>query len=514
MKSVFSKSSSLAGKGLSALYLLMVVWGCKEDKPFESLNQAPTTRIAIQKINLADSVRLITRVKLAWTGYDKDGYVVGYRMGWATDPGSAQAKLRTSSLINRTDSTFLFNFSGSSDTANIYFYIQAEDDKGLVDPNPAFLKIPVKNSKPSISFLADGLPLADSIYSVFSFPFNFSDPDGAENIDSVLIRINNGPWVSIPGNTRFLSLVPEDPASIGITNAWMYAGENLSTLNREPEPLKDKIPGLRIGGQNRIYLKIKDLAGAFSVDSTPIAYYFRPKTSDLLLVDAYRGEGAFISDQLYDQTLAPITSYDKMDVLSFSGKNEPKFWNSTFYLQCKQYKKVFWYSDVLTNLPGQTQLMLTKAAAALIQYLRFNGKLLVSATFPDAPNQLPDDDAVFALLPVQEISPQSNNIRLRRNVPILSKRAGFPDLQSTNNIITGIDIFTMKPGADTLYLMPKESLTTTYTGPSLPIALSTRNPFFNRLNLAFFGMELTYLSGDQTALQTMLAKILNEEFNW
>jgi hypothetical protein len=80
--------------------------------------------------------------------------------------------------------------------------------------------------------------------------------------------------------------------------------------------------------------------------------------------------------------------------------------------------------------------------------------------------------------------------------------------------VSGIDIFEVKPGADTLYMMPKSSLTSTYTGPDLPIGLISRNPFNNKTNLVFFGMELTLLSGDRPALINTFNKILNEEFNW
>jgi hypothetical protein len=134
--------------------------------------------------------------------------------------------------------------------------------------------------------------------------------------------------------------------------------------------------------------------------------------------------------------------------------------------------------------------------------------------FPDAPNQMSIDDPVFSLLPIASVSEQSNIIRLRRNVPVTAWKAGYSDLKSTNNLITGVDIFSVRPGVDTLYLMPKESLTNTYTGPSLPIALKTKNPFNNRTNLVFFGMELTYLSGDRAALTNTFSTILTNEFNW
>ena len=500
---------------LGWLGFLVLLASCKDEKKFEAVNQAPLVRISVDSIGLPDSLRLFTQVKLSWAGIDADGYIVGYRVAWATTQQAASDQLLTAPLITATDSTFLFNFTGSSDTASIYFYVLAVDDKGQSSNQPGFLKIPVRNSTPVISFLADGLPLADSIWSVTSLPYTFSDPDGAQNIDSVFIRINSGPWVGLPKNLSFISVVPEDPGALDETNGLVYTGENLSTLNNEPTPLPNvKIGGLQLNARNQFFIKVKDLAGAFAIDTTPIQYYIKRKTSDLLLVDAFKGEGAFIGDSLYMSLLSGITTYDRIDMNTNNGVNQPKFWNSTFYLLCKLYKKVFWYSDILTNLPGLTPLMLTTASTALNQYMRFNGKLLASTNFPDAPNQLSADDPIFSLIPISKISDQSNLTRLRRNFPVVAQKPGYSDLKSTNNIVSGIDIFEVKPGVDTLYLMPKSSLTSTYTGPDLPIALRSRNPFNNKTNLVFFGMELTLLSGDRQALTNTFNKILNEEFNW
>jgi hypothetical protein len=500
---------------LAGLMALSGLFSCQKEKTDLVDNKAPLVRIAIENIQLPDSVRLNTRVHMHWSGTDADGYVKGYKIAWDTDPALAKQKLASAELVQTTDSVILFSFSGGQDNADIFFVVQAIDNKDLASLEPASLKIPVKNSRPTAEFQEEGLPQADTIWSVLSLPYQVQDPDGDDNLDSVFIRLNDGPWVSVPLNLRFVTLVPSNPGAIGTTEGLLYAGENLSTLNNEPTPIAGiLLQDLRLNANNSIYLKAKDQAGSEVVDTLPKPYFFKRKTSDLLLVDAYKGEGAFIGDSLYSNVLSGFTTFDRIDMVTGNGINQPRFWNASFYLLCKQYKSVFWYSDILTNLPGQNPLLLTSAAAALVQYLRFNGKLLASVIFPDAPNQMSMDDPVFSLLPISGVSEQSNIIRLRRNVPATAWKPGYTDLKSTNNLITGVDIFSVRPGVDTLYLMPKESLTNTYTGPSLPIALLTRNPFTNRTNLVFFGMELTYLSGDRTALTNTFSTILNNEFNW
>ena len=172
--------------------LLLLAFSCRTEKETTVENQAPIVRIATEKINLPDSVRLFTRIHMYWSGQDADGYVKGFRTAWSNTRENALARLASAKIETKTDSTFLFNFAGSSDTSTIWFVVEAEDEKGLRSKEPAVLKIPLQNSAPSISFLTDGLPQADSIWSVLSLPYAFADPDGSENIDSIYMKINDG----------------------------------------------------------------------------------------------------------------------------------------------------------------------------------------------------------------------------------------------------------------------------------------------------------------------------------
>lgn len=491
---------------------------CKVDKEMTVDNVAPTTFLSIDTIELEGPNRLLTRVKLHWSGTDKDGYVVGYRVAWDQDFQKCKDKLAAAAILTRTDSTFLLSFQNAdgSDTADIHFMVQALDNKGLFDPIPKHIRIPVKNSPPIITIKEDGLPSNDTIYSVYSFPYTFSDPDGMDDLDVVQIKINDGAWTTLPKNINFISLVAADPNSpTGETSALIYSGENLANQNQEPAPLPNiAVPGLKINGMNRIYMKVKDLAGASGIDSTKDEFFFKAKTSDLLIIDAFKGEGAFIGDSMYYHMIGNVTTYDRIDFIGNGGKNRPKFWGPTLYLLCKQYKKVFWYSDIYSTIVGEVPLLLTYAVPAFSQYLRFNGKILMSVTFPDAPTQISNTDPIFSLVPIDSITSFSRDVRLRRDSTIEPKVDGFPNLKTTGFLITGVDLFYTKAGVDTLYYVPKKNMTLLYPGPGLPVALRTKNPFNNKSNLVFFGMELTYLSGDRQALQTLFSKVLNEEFNW
>ncbi len=503
--------------------LLFALAACRTEMENPVQNQAPLVRLATEKINLPDSVRLFTRIQLFWSGQDADGFVKGFRTAWATSLPEALSRLNVAPLQSRTDSIFLFNFAGSSDTSTVWFVVESEDNKGLKSAAPAVLKIPLINSTPDISFLTDGLPQADSIWSVISLPYALSDPDGADNIDSVYLKINNGPWTSIPKNLSFISLVPDNPASSGEGDALIFAGENLATLSREPVPVSGiRVPGLRLDGDNRFFLQIKDLANARKTDSTR-SYFIRRKTGDLLLLDAVKTSSR---DSLYSGLISGISNYDKLD-LNFPeipgtrvGANQPKFWNASFYLLCSLYKKVFWYSDILpTNQPAGVdtiRILLTPAAASLNQYLRFNGKLLISASFPDGKNQLPADNPAFALLPISSFYPRTDTLRIKPNGLVLPRQSGWDSLKilQTGSVVTGVDVFYPSPGADTLFVLPRASLGG-YAGQNpLCVAARTKNTTVNRSNLIFFGMELFYLSANRPALQQTFSRILNEEFNW
>lgn len=503
--------------------LFIFNFSCRTELESPVENQSPIVRLSTEKINLPDTVRLFTRIQLSWSGQDGDGFIRGFRTAWSVNLPEAISKLGTAPLETRTDSVFLFNVVGSTDTATIWFVVEAEDNQGQRSKEPAVLRIPLINSAPFISFLTDGLPQADTIWSVISLPFQLSDPDGSDNIDSVFLKINDGSWTSIPKSLNFITVVPESPGAFGESNALIFSGENLATQAKEPVPVTGvRIPGLRLNEQNRFYLKIRDLAGSGMADSTR-TYFIRRKTGDVLLLDAVRNSSR---DSLYTSIVSTIAPFDKLD-LNFPvipgtriGANQPKFWNSTLYLLCNLYKKVFWYSDILpTNQPAgadTTRILLTPASASLSQYVRFKGKLLVSATFPDGKNQLPIDNAAFSLLPVSTFYPRTDTIRIRPNGLALPRQGGYDSLKilSIGSVITGVDVFNPSSGADTLFVLPKASLGG-YPGVNpLCIAARTKNPQVNRSNLIFFGMELYYLSADRQKLQQTFTKIFNDEFNW
>ena len=149
----------------------------------------PDTSIFINSIELSGENRLTSVVDLFWIGTDKDGFVKEYEISFDQIEWS---------LVTRTDSTFKFTISEGSDTANIDFYVRSIDNDGLIDPTPAYLEIPIRNTAPTIQFDEDFQPV-DTTSVVFSLIWNVLDLDGENTIDSTFIRINDGDWFAIDG---------------------------------------------------------------------------------------------------------------------------------------------------------------------------------------------------------------------------------------------------------------------------------------------------------------------------
>ena len=100
----------------------------------------------------------------------------------------------------------------------------------MADPVGASLVYPIVNSIPQVSINSNQSP-PDTLFSVSSFGWNFSDPDGLLNLASTEIAINdtiNG-WVNIPfteddDGQLFISL-EVDNSTAGTNDAQVFLEE-------------------------------------------------------------------------------------------------------------------------------------------------------------------------------------------------------------------------------------------------------------------------------------------------
>ena len=315
-------------KLLLVLFASITLISClKEDELL--INTNPITSIFLESIDRSGTDRLNTIVTLHWSGEDKDGYVVGYEISFDS---------LTWFFTENQDSTFRFSINSNSDTADIEFYVRAIDNNQNKDLSPAYLKIPIKNTLPTIAF-DQNMIKGDSVFSVFSLLWTATDLDGNETLDSVYLKINNSEWFSISKNYNFASFVPVNAETDGSTEAIVYGGVSAINLNK-------RIKGLLVGGSNKIYIKVKDQSGAESGLDSMSTFVLRKKTSDLLVLDAFNIATTPNADVIYKQAI--YEAYGAADFYDFYRLNKayiPKYWNPTFRLFLNLYDKVFIYSD-------------------------------------------------------------------------------------------------------------------------------------------------------------------------
>lgn len=486
MKVNVSPSSLFFGLAL----LMLASSSCDKGNPLDNI--PPETSIFLTEINLEGQNRLNSIVRLYWSGEDVDGYVTGFDVSLDGQDWT---------FTTSTDSTFSFAIPFGVDSVDIPLFVRAVDNDNERDPEPATLTVPLKN-RPPVALIDTVAVLPDTVFSAGTVLFTVSDPDGDETLDGVEIRINDGPWYTLPTSNRFFSFLPEEPEVAGPQNLILYDGPSAVELTTRME-------GAVVGAENRFYLRARDIAGIYSPLDSTTSFFFRQKKSDLLLVDDH---GDADADALHQEILDNVyPSYDVIDIRS----NRPSIWDPTLGLILGIYDQVIWYSDG-ADLPslGQ-QLTLEIAATSLQEYLNAGGKLFVSAKFPATFNDptIAGQSSVFDFSPMDSLSSSVGQARIPRDslldpVGIL---AGQIDPLICGTFITGADPFYAKDPGDALL----DAHLVGVGGWVGPTTIAARTTFSNgQTNQVFVGVELHKLDGDRNALESFMNWVINTAFDW
>ena len=193
-----------------ALCILVLIWSCSRwdlDDPSDQVaNQAPETHLSLigldsilvsiaEIIEYSDSISgtvtfdtiwsynlgdtadtsvihsilpnafldtMTSIQQLNWWGEDPDGNVTGYFYKWNTDTGWT--------FTQSEEALFYVPIRQSFDVFS--FFVKAIDNDSLVDPTPAVLTLPIRNSVPEVEFRYMSNPqLADMDGNIaFTFP--------------------------------------------------------------------------------------------------------------------------------------------------------------------------------------------------------------------------------------------------------------------------------------------------------------------------------------------------------
>ncbi len=475
----------------------------KEDEL--KLNTNPNTNIFLEKIDRAGENRLNTNVTMHWSADDQDGYVVGYEVSLDNI---------TWSFTTKQDSVFRFSIL-NGDTTDINLYVRAIDNDGNKDLTPAYLKIPIKNTIPTVAF-DDNLIKCDSVYSVFSLLFSANDLDGNETIDSIYLKINNGNWFALSKQSTFVTFVPNNPTLAGNDQAKVYLGYDAIKLNKQ-------INGLLVDGSNQVFLKARDFSGAESAIDTLSPFFLRRKTSDLLVLDAYNIATIPNADVVYKEVLQSV--YGAVDYYDFFRQNKayfPSIWKPTFSLFLNLYDKVFWYSD---NIASNNNAMLLESGASAIQnYLNADGKLFVCSDFANNayPLAFSKTSPVFQFSPAdsfQTFFAANQKASIPKDslmVPNSAAGNGYPTLLASS-FADAVDPFFEKSNATVIYTAnTKRNAGLTNT----KVVMAKTQNANGKTNQVFCSIDLFKMQGDANAngqqdeLKQLFQKIFLDEFNW
>jgi hypothetical protein len=330
------------------------------------------------------------------------------------------------------------------------------------------------------------------VWNALTFQWNASDPDGAESITDVELRVNGGSWRPIDRNQKLVSLVLTANGSTSL----YYGSQEVAAANWGY--------ALDTAGPSTMEVRAKDLAGAWSEADTSVAVTVRMPRSSLLVVASHSGA----ADAAWADDLAALgLEYDLIDLLSNSGLERPRSWNPGFRHTLRGYEALVVYSAssvMLDPQTGLTKLPLAHMAPAVQRFSEAGGKVLVSTSLSST-SDLTDLVGTF---PIDGLVASTGQVRLVMDSALVAQQVGFPNLKSSN-ILIGITPMVASADAEALYRGQLTKLSG-WQGDNLMGALRRRQ---GAVQTVFLSFDLHRLDAQSGLLRRgLLQKVLINEF--
>ncbi len=443
-------------------------------------NQPPDTELSVRVGDLTETLdgrRLISTVLLSWSGTDPDGVVAAYEVrAYAVGAGLGEpAPDEGWARTTRRDSTLRLPIPLGRDTANVAVEVRAYDEDGAVDPTPARTVFPIRNSAPTFRLVGAEAP-PDTTWPVISFSFAADDIDGEANLAGVEIALNDttAGFTRLDPDVTFVTLVASDPRATGTTPATLYAGRGFRNTGMA-------LPGLVLDGDNVVYLRSVDQAGATSPvvrypalddEGQPVgALYVRRVTSRVLLVNDVRvGDDAQILSVARAALAANGTgAYDEWDLSETPQSTaSPQFSEAlpttadpTLRQTLPLWDRIYWVSNAVTNTSAGNNL--PRSASVMDQFFDGGGRILVQVpvTLPQGADVGGTANAAIDLLPLAtliEFPPGVRALRANTGTPVRPQEAvpgtgqTLPPLQAAR-LITSALPYAVGPDDIPLYRM-------------------------------------------------------------
>lgn len=470
-----------------AFSLVAVLYSCRKGEMNE--NQLPDTQLAVEAINLSGENRLNSEVQLNWFGTDKDGYIVGYEISL-----DQQNWFFTTS----NDSTFTFELEAGQDTADINFYVRSVDNEGAIDPTPAYLGVPIKNTPPAVSFSNDRGP-RDTAFIASTIFWRASDLDGDETVQKVFIRFNDGDWTEIQKSQNLLSFMVDTAVQNGTATADIFYGKNLNSA-------ATSVNGLKVNADNEIYIKVTDLAGAESQVDTSDSFFLKNKTPGVQTLWV-SGHIPSVNTEYRHYLDTNSIDYDHLNYGADQGARQPVYWDPTFRLILKNFNKLFVTSpnDKFENSStGQNTTLLNYIAPMVQEFSLAGNKIFVTTSFAKNQENLEELTGPY---PIEGLVTANGQARLYPDslvYPVVDTSL-YPNLRS-EFVQSGVVPLVKSSDAERFY----EGDLTPFAGWSGDNLLAVRRRSGNVLREVFFAIELHKYDDIDGSVEELIEQIFNE----
>jgi hypothetical protein len=454
-----------------------------------------------------------SRLSVHWSGDDPDGFVIGFYFSWDglnwtfTEQNDSLFALQ----IGAVDTNYIFqvaavdnegngvydnqvtykgrnlgpepfvdkNTNGIFDNGEIYF------DIGLIDPTPAQINFPIKNSAPTVYWNSLSF-LPDTSFPAMTFGWEAEDIDGNASIEHINIALNDtNNFVQINGGIRRIAIRTKDFTSANPLMDILIDGNpnNISSV---------KLPGLALNDTNKFFVQAVDISGAkskfISLPSGNKKWFVKKPKGKLLIIDNYNSFDNAAG--FYNQMMDSLSLNGKYDVYDFlTSTQAPPYVNITFLETIKLFNYSIWYSD---NNPS-----LDIVNASVQKYIDNGGKMLMSLQFP---NEV-DLTLLQGFLPIIADSSSRRSsliggVKLSANLT----QPAYPDLETTGSLFRVVSFYLGQLGAIPIYYFPNQELKG-HIGFSNPSK-----------SLFFIGLPLHRLNGGDANVKSLLNKVLIQDF--
>ena len=510
-------------RSVSLIVVLLVFISCTEDAVNNPVgNQPPNTGLFLYPDSTI--TQQPSRLQVHWWGDDPDGVIVGFYFMWE---GIDSAWIFTSendstfSLpIGSADTTYKILVSAADGSGNglydneiirnginfgpepfidengngIYDDDEMFYDIGLIDPTPASLVFPIKNTPPVLEWNELSF-LPDSSFPVMTFRWNADDLDGVETIQSINIALNDtNNFVTLDGSIRLITLRIAD---LQTSPPQMEILINGSDQNIFPEQLS----GLLLDDENTFYVQAVDFSGAESnrivlPDSNETWFVKNPKGRVLIFDDFTSTSSNLEATIFYSNVFSTIgggSLAGKFDEYDLANQALP-FENLTLFETVKLFPYTFWYSG------SNPRLDLLNIVTS--KYIQQGGKIAFSLTLQDSSISYPYDlSTLQGFLPIDSVSNIIQQGFLLPGADILPlSGVDYPPLKTT---VTIAFVRTFVPNS--LITAEIYDLTNQQISGTVGFITNDKSRFF-------IGLPLHQCNGGDQNVDVLLEKVFFEEF--